>query len=115
MSAAFAEVLAAVARHRGVAGSMVVDERDGVIVDSSLQAGVPGDAVAALAASLYRKARRSAQAAGFGDVAFFQLDAERGRLCVVGRGALVLVAVTGLDANVGMIRVEMLKALEGLA
>jgi predicted regulator of Ras-like GTPase activity (Roadblock/LC7/MglB family) len=115
MSTAYVELLAAIARHRGVVGCMVVDERDGVIVDSSLQAGVPGDAVAALAASLYRKARRSSRAAGFGDVAFFQLDAERGRLCVVGRGDLVLVAVTGLDANVGIIRVEMLKALGGLA
>ncbi len=60
----FAEVLAALTRQRGVLGSMVVSEADGIVVDSNLQIGVKGNVVAALAASLYRKARLSAGAAG---------------------------------------------------
>ena len=36
----FAEVLASLTRQRGVLGSMVVSEADGIIVDSNLQIGV---------------------------------------------------------------------------
>ena len=44
-----------------------------------------------------------------------QLEAANGRVCIVGRGDLVVVAVASLDANVGMIRVELLRAAEALA
>ena len=111
----FSALLAALTRHRGVTGSMVVGEGDGLVVDSNLRVGVRGDAVAALAASLYRKVRRSSHAAGFGGVTFLQLEAELGRLCVAGRGRLVLVAVAERDVNVGLLRAEMRTALEGLA
>ena len=107
----FADLLAALVRQRGVLGSMVVSESDGIVVDSNLQIGLRGPAVAALAASLYRKARLSAEAAGFGECAFLQLEAERGRVCAVGRTDLVLVAVAEPRANVGLIRVEMLRAV----
>ena len=104
----FAEVLAALTRQRGVLGSMVVSEADGIIVDSNLQIGVKGSVVAALAASLYRKARLSAGAAGLGTANFVQLEAERGR------GDLLLVTVAESRANVGLIRVEMLRATQVL-
>lgn len=113
-SSPFQHVLQALIRQRGVVGSMVVSESDGIIIDSNLQIGVKGTVVAALAASLYRKARLSAQAAGFGDATFVQLEAERGRVCAVGRNDMVLVAVAELRSNVGLIRVELLKALEAL-
>ena len=110
----FAEALGSLIRQRGVLGSMVVSESDGIVVDSNLQIGVRGPVVAALAASLYRKARLSGRAAGFGDCAFLQLEAAEGRVCAVGRGDLVLVAVAEPRANVGLIRVEMLRAVEAL-
>ena len=66
MSAPFTALLAEVNRVRGVSGSLVVDAADGVIVQSTLPLAMRGGAVAALAASLYRKASRSAEAAGFG-------------------------------------------------
>ena len=111
----FAEVLAALTRQRGVLGSMVVSETDGIIVDSNLQIGVKGSVVAALAASLYRKARLSAAAAGRGTSSVVQLEAERGRVCAVGRGDLLLVTVAEARANIGLIRVEMLRATQVLA
>lgn len=110
MSSPFGDMLAALIRQRGVLGSLVVSEEDGIVVDSNIQVGVNGPVVAALAASLYRKARLSSQTAGLGDVAFLTLEAELGRLCAVGRNGLVLVAVAEARANVGLIRVEMLKA-----
>jgi len=111
----FAAVLEPLTRQRGVRASLIVSETDGLIVDSSLRVGQDGDRIAALAASMYRKARLSAKAAHLGAVAFLQLDAERGRICAVG-GAndLVIVVVAEPAANVGLIRVELLKALGSL-
>ena len=111
MSSPFSEILASLIRQRGVLGSMVVSESDGIIVDSNLQIGVKGQAVAALTASLFRKARLSSRAAGLGEGAFLQLEAENGRVCAAGRDDLVIVTVAESRANVGLIRVEMLKAL----
>lgn len=115
MSSPFAPLLTSLTRQRGVVGSMVVGEVDGMIVDSNLQLGLRGTAVAALAASLYRKARLSASAAGLGAVVFLRLEAQRGHIFAAGRDELVLVAVAGEGANVGLVRVEMLRAAEGLS
>ena len=65
----------------------------------------------ALAASLYRKARLSAGAAGLGAVSFMQLEAPGGRICAVGGGDLVLVVVAEPAVNVGLVRVELLRAV----
>jgi len=115
MMNAFASVLESLTRQRGVRASLIVSETDGLVVDASLRFGQDGDRVAALAASLYRKARLSAAAARLGDVAFLQLDAEQGRICAVGgKHDLVLMVVAEPAANVGLIRVELLKALDAL-
>lgn len=115
MSSPFTPVLELLTRQRGVRASLVVSESDGLVVDSSLRFGQDGDRVAAFAASMYRKARLSAEAARLGAVSFLQLDAERGRICAAGgRGDLVLVVVADGSANVGLIRVELLRALESL-
>ena len=111
----FAPILDALMRARGVRASLVVSAVDGIAIDASLQFGQDGSAVAALAASLYRKARRAAQASGFGGTGFFQLEAEHGRLCLLGGDEIVLAVVAEQGANVGLIRVEMLKAAEALA
>jgi len=115
MTSPFTAPLAGLIRIRGVVGCMVVGGDDGIIVDSNLQIGVDGGAFAALTASLYRKARKAAAAADFGDTAFLELDAELGRVCAAGRNDLVLVVVAGPRVNVGLIRVEMLAALEAFA
>jgi predicted regulator of Ras-like GTPase activity (Roadblock/LC7/MglB family) len=107
-------MLSGLIRHRGVKGCLVVGEADGLIVDSTLQFGVNGATFAALTASLFRKARRAAQAAGFGDATFVQLDAEQGRVCAVGRNDLVLVVVAEPRVNLGLVRVDMLKAAGAL-
>lgn len=110
MATPFAEMLHTITRLRGVSAALVVSERDGIVVDSNLQIGQSGDRVAALAASLYRKARLSADAAGMGAVSFMQLEAPNGRLCAVGAGELVLVAFAATAVNVGLVRVELLRA-----
>jgi predicted regulator of Ras-like GTPase activity (Roadblock/LC7/MglB family) len=115
MTSPFQAMLAALTRQRGVTGALVVSERDGIVVDQVVQVGVRAEVVAALAASLYRRARLAASAAGFGETGVLQLDAVAGRVCAVGRGDLVIVVLTETAANVGLVRVEMLKGLEALA
>ena len=115
MSTPFTDVLDSLTRHRGVRASLVVSATDGITIDSNLQIGQDGNRVAALAASLYRKARKSAQAAGFGTTGFMQLEAEDGRLCLLGGDDIVLVVVADRSANVGLIRVDMLRAAESLS
>lgn len=111
----FTPMLDALTRQRGVVAALVAAERDGIVIDARVHVGQRGDRVAALAASLYRKARLSAQAAGLGGVGFLQLEAESGRLCAVGKEDIVLVAVATAEANVGLIRVELLRAVAALA
>ena len=114
MTTPFTAILDTLQRLKGVRASLVVAADDGIAIDSNLQIGQDGSRVAALAASLYRKARKSAAAAGFGGTGFMQLEAEAGRLCLLGGDEVVLVVVAQPHANVGLIRVEMLRAAESL-
>lgn len=115
MKSPFQDMLTTLVRLRGVSAALVVDEHEGMIIDSALQFGQDGDRVAALAASLHRKARLSAGAAGLGAVSFMQLEAEQGRVCAAGGDDVVLIVVAARAANVGLVRVEMLKAMRGLS
>jgi len=114
MRSEFADMLGALIRQRGVLGSLVVGEDDGIIIDATLQVGVDGEVVAALAAALYRRARLSTRAAGLGCVSFLQLEAEHGYLCATGRDGLVLVALAEPRAHIGLIRSAMLQSVEAL-
>jgi predicted regulator of Ras-like GTPase activity (Roadblock/LC7/MglB family) len=115
MKSPYSELLAVLSRHRGVVGSFVVSERDGIAVDSNVQIGVHAEAVAALAASLHRKARLAAGAAGCGQATFLRLDAERGSICAAGRDDLVLVTISEARANIGLLRVELMRAAKALS
>lgn len=115
MSSTFTQILDSFSRQRGVRASLIVSAVDGIAIESNLQIGEDGARVAALAGSLYRKARKSAVAAGLGGTGFLQLEAEDGRLCMLGGDEVILVVVTQREANVGLVRVEMLRAAETLA
>lgn len=114
VSAPFAALLDQLTAQRGVRASLIVSEEDGLVVDANLRVGEDGDRVAALVASVYRKARRSSRAARLGGVSFLQLEADRGRICAAGRGDLVVVVVADGGANVGLMRMQLLKAVESL-
>lgn len=115
MSSPYVAPLAAVSRHRGIIGAMVVDAQDDIIVDATVRHGVKASTVAALGASIYRKARQSAGAAGLGDTAFLRMEAEHGHIFAAGRGGLVLIALAESSVNVGIVRLEMIRAAAGLA
>jgi predicted regulator of Ras-like GTPase activity (Roadblock/LC7/MglB family) len=114
----FAALLQGINRVRGVRGSMVVASDDGLVVESELMFGVPGPAVAALVASLFRRAQRSVAGAKLGESSFLQLEAEEGYLFAVAPpqgGDLLLVVVAERWVNVGLVRLAVAQVAERLA
>ncbi|MGH7529974.1 MAG: roadblock/LC7 domain-containing protein, partial [Gemmatimonadales bacterium] len=102
-----------VTRVRGVRGAMLVSGDDGLVVAEQLMEGIKGSAVAALAGSLAGRLTRAMQAAGVGPGVFWHLQAERGALLVVPTaGGVLVVAVADPDVNIGLVRLELLRAAE---
>ncbi|HEX7240068.1 MAG TPA: roadblock/LC7 domain-containing protein [Longimicrobiaceae bacterium] len=110
---AYGAALEALNRIPGVRGSMVVAAEDGLVVEADLMIGVPGPAVAALVASLFRRARRSVRAAELGSAAFVQVEGAEGYLFAAAppeMGDLLLVVVAERWVNVGLLRLEAARA-----
>ena len=105
MKGALAEVVATLSHLPGVMAAMIVGAAAGGI-DSRKH-------TAALAAYLYSKITRASDAARLGTPAFMRLEAERGQVCVVGAGDVVLVTIVTSDANLGRVRLDMMKASQG--
>ena len=102
-----------ITRVRGVRGAMVVSRADGLVVAEQLMEGIKGGAVAALASSLAGRLQRAMVSAGLGPSQFWHLQCDHGALLVVPAGeGLLLVAVTEADVNVGLVRLELLRAAE---
>lgn len=109
------QALDRVTRVRGVRGAMVVAADDGLVIAEQLMEGIKGPAVAALAASLGTRLRRAMEGAGVGGGLFWHLQCERGALLVVPAASGVLVvAVAEPDVNVGLVRLELLRAGEAV-
>lgn len=109
----YERALDAITRVRGVRGSMLVSVDDGIMVADLLLEGIKGGAVAALAASLGRRLQSALQTAGAGSSVFWHLQCDQGALLAVPAGAnLVVVAITDPDVNVGLVRLELLRAAE---
>ena len=104
-------VLDRVTRVPGVRGALVIAASDGLVVAEQLMDGVDGRAAAALAGALVGRLLRTTGAAGLESPLFVHLRAEEGSLLAApAPGDLVLVAVVGPDANIGLARLEMLDA-----
>lgn len=104
-----------VTRVRGVRGAMLVSTEDGLVIAEQLMEGIKGGAVAALAASLAGRLRRAMEAAGTGASVFWHLQAEQGAILVVpgdAGGGILVVAVAEPDVNIGLVRLELLRAAE---
>ncbi len=100
-------------RMPGMRGVIVVAVRDGLVVDGRVHVGVRSDALAALAASLFQRARRSTET-GAEESRFVELEAERGRIMIAGEGDLALMAILEPRANAGQARLEIQRAAAAL-
>jgi predicted regulator of Ras-like GTPase activity (Roadblock/LC7/MglB family) len=100
----------------GVRGSLLISGTDGLVVAERLMDGIDGRAIAALAASLVQRLGRATVGAGMQVPRFVHLRGNNGSvLAAPGPDDLVLVALVGLDANLGLARLEMLDAVGCLA
>ncbi|MBI4409399.1 MAG: roadblock/LC7 domain-containing protein [Gemmatimonadetes bacterium] len=115
MSDVLSVALSRLSRVDGVRGALIVDAQAGVPVVSELADGVAEPAVAALAASLFRRTAKAAGAAAFGGLETLQLEAEAGHVVMAGAGELVVVVVAEADAQLGLIRLEAQRAAGSLA
>jgi predicted regulator of Ras-like GTPase activity (Roadblock/LC7/MglB family) len=113
VTAVYRDALERVSAIRGVHGAMLVSTEDGLVVADSLMEGVDGRAVAALAASLVGRLRRTTESAGLRPPRLFHLRAEKGSiLAVPAANDLLVVAVAQPDANLGLARLELFAAAE---
>ena len=98
----------------GVRGAMYVNAEDGVVIADALMPGVRGNALAALAASLTRRAGIVVDTVAAGPMRFLQLQGDDGLLVTVpAADGVLIVVVGGEDMNVGLVRLEMFRAVEG--
>jgi predicted regulator of Ras-like GTPase activity (Roadblock/LC7/MglB family) len=112
----FRIVLERITRISGVRGVLLVTADDGLVVADALMEGVRGHAVAALAANLTKRFDRVSRAATAGTPRFVHLQAENGTLVIVpAAGGVLVVTIGGPEMNVGLARLEMLRAVEVVA
>jgi predicted regulator of Ras-like GTPase activity (Roadblock/LC7/MglB family) len=109
------EALGALSRLPGVRCALVASERDGLAVESVSHVDVDVDALAAFATSLYRRARQTAGAAGFGDARVVSLEAADGRVVAAARGDLLVIAMAERNTHPGLLRVTLQRTLAALA
>jgi len=114
MSDLFTETLDRLSRVSGVLGALIVETEAGLPIKSELTAGVEGGAVAALAASLYRRANRASRTAELGALATLQLEGDAGHVIVAEAGELLVVVVADRAAQLGLVRLEAHRAAEAL-
>ena len=115
MRKSFDDVLDQLSRVAGVRGAMLVDAQAGVPIVAEMAEGVAGPAVAAMAASLVKRAQRATTSAKFGGLRTIQLEAADGHLIIANHGDIIAVAVTRQDAQLGLVRVEIRSAVEALS
>lgn len=109
------ELLRRLTQVTGVRGAMVVDADAGVPVASELASGVGETAMAALTGSLFRRTSEASDGAGLGRVRVLQLEAEGGHLVAAGAGDLLIVALTEPSAQLGLVRVQAVRAARELS
>lgn len=112
---AYAAAVERLSRVAGVRGALIAESEAGVPVVAELSEGVNGMAVAALASSMFRRLTAASEAAGFGALSSLQLEADDGHVVVAGTRDVILVTVAERDAQLGMVRVEALRAVASLA
>lgn len=114
MSDIYADALDRLSRVSGVRGALIVETDAGVPVLSELAEGVPGDVIAALASSLFRRTDKAAQSADFGRLRTLQLEADVGHVIVANGGEMLVVVVADKNAQLGQLRLEAHRAAEAL-
>src|SRR5690554_5186983 len=95
------EAVARLSRIPGVTGAMLVDLAAGVPILAELAEQVNGTAVAALTASLYKRADSAAEATSHGRLSTVQLDSVDGHVIIAGAGDVAIALTATAGAQLG--------------
>lgn len=107
------EVLSELNRVSGVRGAMFVG-RDGMVIVSDLHAGVDGERVAAMAATLAARTGECLGKMDRGQLVHAMLNATGGKVFMSEAEKGLLVVIAEGEVNVGLVRLEMRAAAERL-
>lgn len=114
MTDPFATAVQDLTRIPGTRGALIVDVEVGVSVASELADGVKETALAALTGSLFRRTGDACRGTGHGRLRVLQLATTGGHLVVVGAGSLLVAVLAAPSTQLGLVRVQAVRAAEEL-
>ncbi len=107
------EVVERLALVKGVVGSILV-AKDGLVVASDLSVQVQDEIVAAMVSAVGSTAVKAAEMMEQGELKNIVIEGERGKLFLADADVGYLGVLTAPDANIGLVRLELLEATETL-
>jgi predicted regulator of Ras-like GTPase activity (Roadblock/LC7/MglB family) len=97
---------------QGIKGAAVV-RRDGLLIASNLGDDIDDDQVGAMTASTVGSGETASEALNMGDVEAVTIESAEGKLVSTGAGEQgILTILTESDVNMGLVKVEMDKAIK---
>ncbi|RKZ34480.1 hypothetical protein DRQ33_02065 [bacterium] len=107
------EVVERLAQVKGVVGSILV-ARDGLVVASNLSVQVQDEVVAAMVSAIGGTAVKASEMMGQGKLRNIVLEGENGKVFLTDSGIGYLGVLTAPDANIGLVRLELMETSETL-
>jgi predicted regulator of Ras-like GTPase activity (Roadblock/LC7/MglB family) len=108
------ETLQPLVRMRGVRAVVVASEDDALVIDAHAHVDVDADALAAFGVSIVRRARLAGMEIGAGAPQVIALESEGGRLIAAVRDDLLVLTLTGEDAQEGLVRLTAQRVADAL-
>ncbi|MGC9516634.1 MAG: roadblock/LC7 domain-containing protein [Methanomicrobiales archaeon] len=106
-----ARILKDLGRINGVNGSLVVG-KDGLIIESEVPAEIDSELVAVMSSAVFGTAERSAEEMKHEPLQQVMIEGDRGKTLMIDAGEGILVVITEIDINLGLIRIEMRRSSE---
>ncbi|MBD3234309.1 MAG: hypothetical protein GF315_11355 [candidate division Zixibacteria bacterium] len=107
------EILSELNKTQGIRGSMIVGE-DGIIVAAEIGGEFEDDTVGALAASIIASVKKALTRLHEGAMRQVMIEADNGKIFLAECPIGILVVLTGIDINIGLIRLEIKTALDNM-
>jgi predicted regulator of Ras-like GTPase activity (Roadblock/LC7/MglB family) len=104
-------VLKDLGRINGVNGSLVVG-KDGLIIESEVPGDIDSELVAAMASAVFGTAERSAEEMKHEPLQQVMIEGNKGKTLMIDAGEGILVVISDIDINLGLIRIEMRRSAE---
>jgi len=108
-----ARILKDLGRINGVNGSLVVG-KDGLIIETEVPSDIDSELVAAMSSAVFGTAERSAEEMKHEPLEQVMIEGNRGKTLMIDAKEGILVLITDVDINLGLIRIEMRRSAERL-